>query len=315
MKLSDQEIENFLRNAPKPNAPTTLRPQLAAQVRLGGARNDWQPTAFSAGFGGWLRRWWPALVPATVSLACAAAMVSQEVEVRALQQSTFRLAEQRASLQTPAAIASVVSSQSEINASAIAAEQQEIARLKERAGQLTAEVARLEKLQMENEILRKQPVATGGLTEEELLPLAQAREKALSVHCVNNLKRIGSAARQWSFDNLDILPPDFRSMSNDLNTPKILVCAADTNRQAVTTFAAYTDANCSYELLAPSGTDLEPTRVLTRCPIHGHIGLCDGSVQSEAWKRHPDWFVQRDNKLYFEPPQRTQSEPVKATKP
>jgi hypothetical protein len=283
---------------------------------LAGARNDAQPAAASSGLGGWLRRWWPALAPASVSLACVAAMVSQEVEIRALQRNTRHLAEQRASLQSAAANASDVSAQPDVGASdAIVAEQQEIARLKERAGQLAAEVARLEKLQVENEVLRKQPVASAGLTGEELGALEQAREKAMSINCINNLKQIGLAAKLWALDHKANYPPDFLSMSNELNTPKILVCTADTNRVAAATFAAYTDANCTYELLAPSGSDLEPTRVLTGCPVHGHVGLCDGSVQSYVWKRHPDWFSQRDNKLYFEPGQRTQSESVRTPKP
>src|ERR1044072_1741885 len=102
MKLSDQQIENVLRTAPKPKEPATLRADLAAQVRLAAARNTARTGVLSFGFGAWLRRWWPALAPASVSLACAAMMVSQEVEIRALRQNARHLAEQRASLQTAA---------------------------------------------------------------------------------------------------------------------------------------------------------------------------------------------------------------------
>ena len=39
--------------------------------------------------------------------------------------------------------------------------------------------------------------------------------------------------------------------------------------------------NLSYEYLASDGIDCaqDPQRVLTRCRVHGHVGLCDGSVQ------------------------------------
>jgi hypothetical protein len=63
-------------------------------------------------------------------------------------------------------------------------------------------------------------------------------------------------------------------------------------------FNSYTDANSSYDLFF--GSDKEPNQVLLRCPIHGHVGLCDGSVQGEVASKHPDWLVQRDGKLYLE---------------
>ena len=92
MKLSDQQIESVLRGAPKPKAPATLRSDLAAQVRLATAKNTARVGARSFAIGAWLRRWWPALAPASVSLACAAMMVSQETQIRALQQRNRRLA-------------------------------------------------------------------------------------------------------------------------------------------------------------------------------------------------------------------------------
>jgi hypothetical protein len=100
-------------------------------------------------------------------------------------------------------------------------------------------------------------------------------------------------------------------MSNELNTPKILVCPADTNRPVAKNWESFTTANLSYEYLTPSATngEAEPQRVLCRCPIHGHIGLCDGSVQSSVVKNHPEWLIERDGKLYMEsnpqPGQRT----------
>ena len=45
----------------------------------------------------------------------------------------------------------------------------------------------------------------------------------------------------------------------------------------------------------------EPDRVLLRCPIHGSIGLADGSVQMGVAKAHPECLVQRDGKLYYAP--------------
>jgi len=135
--------------------------------------------------------------------------------------------------------------------------------------------------------------------------VGEAREKALSVACVNNLKQLGLAVRTWALDENDAQPPNLLCMSNELATPKVLVCPAETSRQTAPNWSAFTLANCSYEYLVTSGTNLpmtEPTRVQSRCPLHGHIGMCDGSVQANAAKNHPDWFFNRNGKLYFEPP-------------
>jgi hypothetical protein len=102
-------------------------------------------------------------------------------------------------------------------------------------------------------------------------------------------------------------PPDVVCMSNEMSTTKILVCPGDHNRQQAVDFGSFTMVNCSYEFfLSPQGSDADPTRVLTRCPVHGTIGLYDGSVQMGVAKDHPEWLIQRDGKLYFEPPRSKQ---------
>jgi len=95
-----------------------------------------------------------------------------------------------------------------------------------------------------------------------LLPaLAKAKARALRIQCVNNLKQCGLATRVWEGDNGDRYPASvysqqggayeyvhhagpplvnptqtgapgvlkcFQVMSNELSTPKVLVCPADT---------------------------------------------------------------------------------------
>jgi hypothetical protein len=241
-------------------------------------------------------------LPATLSLACTAVIVVQQNEIRQLEQSIQKL--------TADSTASVSGSQNDSpapNTSSLdskAADEQEVVRLKEQVGALTAEISGLEKLRADNQNLRSQLAAptASGFTPEETADLAAAREKSLRIQCINNMKQLGLAARIWAGDNNDFYPPDIVSMSNEMGTPKILICPADPNHSVAPDFQSFSVANCSYEwFLKPTGKDDEPTRVLTRCRIHNNVGLYDGSVQSLG-TNHPEDFVTRDGKLYFEPP-------------
>ena len=186
-------------------------------------------------------------------------------------------------------------------ADAAARTQQEVARLKDLASQLAAEVAQLEQMRAENAKLRTQLAAppAGFLTPEETEALAKAKEKAESIACINNLKQMGLAVRTWALDNNDMSPPDMLSMSNELSTPKILVCPADKRREAAKELGVLHLRQLFLRVPGAVGARHRAKRVLFRCPIHGHVGLCDGSVQAVVAKKHPERLVQRDGKLYL----------------
>ena len=302
MKPSEQDIENLLRRAPKPASPPELKQQLLDQMKLSSAKIAPDVSIAHQLPASWWRRWWPALAPGAVSVACAVVFTVQHGEIRKLKESIHALTPVPTA-EAPSLIVTTSSQSPTANlVDPAIAEQAEIARLKERVKQLTAEIAQLEQTQKENETLRRQIAAPPTLTQEEMDALTKAKERALSIQCINNLKQFGLAVRQWAIDSNDVSPPDTLSMSNELNTPKILVCPADTNRPVAKNWASFTTANLSYEYLTPSATnaDHEPQRVLSRCPIHGHIGLCNGSVHGQVVKNHPEWLIERDGKLYME---------------
>ncbi len=115
-----------------------------------------------------------------------------------------------------------------------------------------------------------------------LLPaLSQAKGKATRISCVSNLKQIGLGARIYSNDNKDVFPPDFLSMSNELASPKILVCPEDPKHTAASSWAQFDPRkNISYEYLKPGIAESNAlNQVIFRCPIHNNIGMGDGSVQ------------------------------------
>jgi hypothetical protein len=298
MSTQEQEIENVLRVAPKPAPPAGLKGQLIAQVRLAGGSPH--PQSGPASPVGWLRRWWPVLVPASISLACATGLTLQQVEIHSLKRAIRDLP--RAPVPAPAA--DIVPAAPTNSPQADASTDAEIARLKALAGQLSAEVEQLENMRTENVALRTKLASppAGLLTKEETEALAAARERAESIACVNNLKQLGLAVRVWAIDNKDMSPPNVIDMTNEMGSPKILVCPGDRGREAAKNWASYNSSNCSYEYLAPSAPDNEPTRVLFRCPTHGHVCLNDGSVQSSVAKKHPEMLVQRGGKLYLGEP-------------
>lgn len=114
-----------------------------------------------------------------------------------------------------------------------------------------------------------------------MLPaFANAKSKAQQIKCVNNMKNIGLSARIWATNHGDKYPPDFASMSNELSTPNLLICPGDRSKTAPANWADFGPDNVSYEFLEP-GIDVKDgaQTIVFQCPIHGNMGMGDGSVQ------------------------------------
>ena len=170
-------------------------------------------------------------------------------------------------------------------------------------------------------------IAVLGILAAMLIPaLVSAKGKSKRIQCVNNLKQSGLAFRLWEGDNGDKYPMavstnkngtmeyaedgnafrHFQVMSNELSTPKILVCPAD-NRTTAASFTKLKNQNVSY-FVGLDATEIQPRMLLTGdrnvtnglSPVRsvlelrpeipagwteamhnrvGNIGLADGSVQ------------------------------------
>jgi prepilin-type processing-associated H-X9-DG protein len=159
-----------------------------------------------------------------------------------------------------------------------------------------------------------------------LLPaLAQDSQNSTRRQCVNNLKQVELAFKTWAVDNGDKYPMSvstklggtkefakdgnvfrhFQVMSNELSTPKLLICPSDT-RTFAANFADLHNENISY-FVGLDANDTNPQMFLSgdrniengKSPIHsvlelrpeiparwtetihnnqGNVGLADGSV-------------------------------------
>ena len=171
-------------------------------------------------------------------------------------------------------------------------------------------------------------VVAGALLCLALVWLVQAKRKAGSICCNCNLKQVGISFRLWEDDRQGKYPMQvsvtnggamelvaagnvaacFRVMSNELSTPKILLCPADTHRVWATNFSTLNNSNISYFI----GVDAKETKpqmflsgddnfaiggvpvasgllaISTNTPFSwtaarhkffGNVGLADGSVQ------------------------------------
>src|SRR5436190_2789352 len=116
------------------------------------------------------------------------------------------------------------------------------------------------------------------LTALLLVSLVRAKGRAERTSCGNYMVSIGSAARLWANDNGDRFPPDLLSMSNEVISPKILICPGDHSCKASASWASFTPEQSSFEMVTPSLREGDTNVVFFRCRIHGSVGYADGSV-------------------------------------
>ncbi len=112
-----------------------------------------------------------------------------------------------------------------------------------------------------------------------------AKRKAESVSCGNSMVSIGCAARLWANDHDDHLPSDLLSMSNEVTAIKILICPGDHSLQPAASWAAFTPADSSYEIVTPGLRNGDTNGVFLRCKTHKHLGYADGTVVDGVRRR------------------------------
>ena len=107
------------------------------------------------------------------------------------------------------------------------------------------------------------------------------RARAQRIHCVSNLKQIALGFRLWANDHMEKFPwqvstnqagtleyadsvqvwRHFQAASNELNSPRILACGADTSRSPTAQWSALSNSNISY-FLSMNADGSRPGRIL-----------------------------------------------------
>ena len=268
--MNPSEIETLLRHAPAPAPPPGLLEKLEASVRLPKRAAAEEPRGAAWGP---FKRWLPALAYAVLIFGCLIGLAVQTSELLDLRHENEELRQTAQDLgdlrEANLALQQTATGDGK-EAAELAALQVEVARLRE-------EAARAGQLRADNERLQAELAASTGAAED---PFAAENNRALSIKCVNNLKQIGLAMRLYSSDNEDQLPPDFLNARDYVSTPLILSCPADKDRTPAASWERFDGSNVSYEFLLPGIKQTnDPSLIMVRCPIHGHVGLLDGSVQ------------------------------------
>jgi type II secretory pathway pseudopilin PulG len=132
-----------------------------------------------------------------------------------------------------------------------------------------------------------------------LAGLPRAKAKAQNQQCARILKSLGLAFRQWSIDNSDTYPMQrptgfggsleavtngnvsltFVVLSNELNTPKILICPADVRPPATNFGPGFANSNLSY-FVGINAKETHPQMLLL-----GDRSLTNGPLSSERLLR------------------------------
>ncbi len=267
--MTETQIENILRNPPRIASPSGLLQQLESEISL-------RPrSAPAASFAPFWKRWVPALSFGLLVLGCLVALGVQTSQLVQLNRENSALQRQLSAMRNAPQVADDSLAD---QLQGLRKDYEELQKLRLEVQQLRQQIAQLPELKSQQESLLKQLRAkTAAANADD--PFAAHKAAADNANCINNLKQIGLALRMWSNDHGDAFPPNLLSAKAELNTPKVLICRADpTSASAPTTWEQFNLTMCSYEYLAPGANEGDPYVVLTRCRIHGHVGLADGSA-------------------------------------
>ncbi len=292
-QMNTPDLESLLRSAPQPLPPADLAKRLIQHSRRMPIVTPLIRSVRPSEPSSW--RWWSPWFLAGSLVAGATTIVWQKQELAVarndLSSAVLTRASGSGSVPTfPVADAAGLGVVEDPRA--------EIERLQFELATLNKAATEADQFGVENNNLRAQSNGFSELSPEQTAAMEAALRRAEAITCVNNLKQIGLAVRIFAADSPGKFPSDLTALHDALGSPKVLNCPSDPNHQPAVDWSDYSPANLSYEYLASDGSEAEPERVLTRCRVHGIVGLCDGSVQILGTNSAAR-IVTQDGKLYL----------------
>jgi len=198
--MNDSQIENLLRQPPRPSPPPGLLKQLQADIVLPSQGRHTRDRALLRHH--FLRRWFPALAFGMFLLSCVVIIgvqsnlinqiKRQNQELRATTPDLERLLKNKLESERLQAQFGELEQ--------LRKESQDLIRLRSEVAQLRLQASELEQLRSENARLK----LAGRATRSAGPGVADSQERKSndeSVDCANNLKQIGLAVRVFALDN------------------------------------------------------------------------------------------------------------------
>lgn len=130
-------------------------------------------------------------------------------------------------------------------------------------------------------------------SEMILVPLPgldQAKQKASALDCYINLREIWDAAKAWSVDHGNQFPTNFQVFTNEMESPSILFCPADTSRVIPTNWTDVDFTKVDYTWIPQTNWN-DPSNICCTCRIHTHALHVDSAVDPNIGRERDGWPV------------------------